>query len=349
MLRRHHQAVQRVLVYFDILLAFASFLAAMRIRQGLHIEGYLFRVGATSQVIQASAAICFLAILYRMQGLYHSQRAMSLFGEARRLLTANVCCLLLLLALAAATRLEQVSRVQLLIFAGVNSALAIGSRGAIRGVARTARRRGLNFRNLLLVPGSERSLQIGLQRLAEHPEWGYRVLAIVPPADATDLASEHPDPATRRPVPRVSAADAAVLLDQQPVDEIWVEGFPVHSAVQDFLAAASTRGATVRYVLPNSLLPGTHWDFKVFGPFTTITASRTSLDELALLVKSTMDLLLSALALLIAAPVLLVAAILILLTDGAPVIFRQQRLGLHGRPFTIYKLRTMYRLSLIHI
>jgi lipopolysaccharide/colanic/teichoic acid biosynthesis glycosyltransferase len=39
--------------------------------------------------------------------------------------------------------------------------------------------------------------------------------------------------------------------------------------------------------------------------------------------------------------VLLVTAILVRVRDGSPVIFRQTRVGLHGRPFTILKFRTM--------
>ncbi|GAB4459012.1 MAG: sugar transferase [Anaerolineae bacterium] len=46
-------------------------------------------------------------------------------------------------------------------------------------------------------------------------------------------------------------------------------------------------------------------------------------------------------ALLLLAPFLAVIALLVRVKLGAPVLFRQQRPGLHGRPFTIYKFRTM--------
>ena len=48
-------------------------------------------------------------------------------------------------------------------------------------------------------------------------------------------------------------------------------------------------------------------------------------------------------ALTLAAPVHAPAALAILLEDGAPVIFKQRRIGRFGRPFTMYKLRTMRR------
>jgi len=46
-------------------------------------------------------------------------------------------------------------------------------------------------------------------------------------------------------------------------------------------------------------------------------------------------------ALLFLAPFLLALAFLVRLKLGAPVLFRQQRPGLHGKPFTLYKFRTM--------
>jgi lipopolysaccharide/colanic/teichoic acid biosynthesis glycosyltransferase len=51
--------------------------------------------------------------------------------------------------------------------------------------------------------------------------------------------------------------------------------------------------------------------------------------------------LVAALVICVAVPVLVVAILAILLEDGFPVIFRQQRVGRFERPFTMYKLRTM--------
>ena len=59
--------------------------------------------------------------------------------------------------------------------------------------------------------------------------------------------------------------------------------------------------------------------------------------------KSVMDRILAVALLVLTLPVMVVAIVLVRLTSRGPAIFRQARLGLDGRPFTIYKIRTMYR------
>lgn len=57
--------------------------------------------------------------------------------------------------------------------------------------------------------------------------------------------------------------------------------------------------------------------------------------------KRVMDLLIAIPGVLVAAPIMLVIATTVRLSLGAPVLFRQQRPGRHGRPFLMYKFRTM--------
>ena len=59
------------------------------------------------------------------------------------------------------------------------------------------------------------------------------------------------------------------------------------------------------------------------------------------MIKRTFDILISLAALLLLWPVLLVLAVLVRVKLGPPALFRQQRPGLHGRPFTMLKFRTM--------
>lgn len=58
-------------------------------------------------------------------------------------------------------------------------------------------------------------------------------------------------------------------------------------------------------------------------------------------VKRLLDLAIAALGLLLLSPLMALLALLIRVTLGPPVLFRQQRPGLHGKPFTLVKFRTM--------
>jgi exopolysaccharide biosynthesis polyprenyl glycosylphosphotransferase len=69
----------------------------------------------------------------------------------------------------------------------------------------------------------------------------------------------------------------------------------------------------------------------VYGPDRTI----------GLLIKRLLDVAASSVALVLFSPLLLAIALAVRLQDGAPVLFRQIRVGLHGRPFRVVKFRTM--------
>ena len=62
---------------------------------------------------------------------------------------------------------------------------------------------------------------------------------------------------------------------------------------------------------------------------------------LAMVIKRLADVLLSSVLLILSSPVMLAIALYIRMADGRPIIFRQQRVGLHGRLFTCLKFRTM--------
>jgi sugar transferase (PEP-CTERM system associated) len=63
----------------------------------------------------------------------------------------------------------------------------------------------------------------------------------------------------------------------------------------------------------------------------------------ALAIKRTMDVVVSAIVLVICSPVMALVAAAIWLESGRPILFRQERVGLRGRPFNILKFRSMYQ------
>jgi lipopolysaccharide/colanic/teichoic acid biosynthesis glycosyltransferase len=60
------------------------------------------------------------------------------------------------------------------------------------------------------------------------------------------------------------------------------------------------------------------------------------------MIKRVLDVILATIGLLICLPVIALCAVLIKLVSSGPIFFRQEREGLHGRKFRVWKLRTMY-------
>jgi exopolysaccharide biosynthesis polyprenyl glycosylphosphotransferase len=77
------------------------------------------------------------------------------------------------------------------------------------------------------------------------------------------------------------------------------------------------------------------------GDSPLLTFSAAPLEDLGLLAKRGIDLVLAAVALVVLSPVFGAIALLIRMTSPGPVIFRQKRCGLNGRLFTLYKFRSM--------
>ena len=63
--------------------------------------------------------------------------------------------------------------------------------------------------------------------------------------------------------------------------------------------------------------------------------------KIALLVKRIFDIVSSLIILVLFSPLIVVISLLMKFYDGAPIFFLQPRLGLHGKPFVIFKFRTM--------
>jgi exopolysaccharide biosynthesis polyprenyl glycosylphosphotransferase len=132
------------------------------------------------------------------------------------------------------------------------------------------------------------------------------------------------------------------LLEKGGVDELIVvtDNEPLSEFTDTFLLCEEL-GVTARVVLnffPHSFA---RTELERFGEFPLLSFSTTPTNEALLFVRRIMDL---AIVCTVGIPVLLVigiSAIAIRLTSPGPVFFKQQRCGLNGRLFTMYKLRSM--------
>jgi exopolysaccharide biosynthesis polyprenyl glycosylphosphotransferase len=147
---------------------------------------------------------------------------------------------------------------------------------------------------------------------------------------------------------------AELDLVETPVQQI-VSLLHDHSVFGVILSAKHTNFEQVEYVIRACELEGVEvW---LLANFFSTQISRTSIDELLghpllifrtapeaswqIFVKQCMDFFGSLVLLVVLSPVFLMITIAIKLNSPGPVFFRQQRSGINGRPFTIYKFRTM--------
>ena len=152
------------------------------------------------------------------------------------------------------------------------------------------------------------------------------------------LAPEHePDPAALG-----TLADLALVLDHYDVQEVVLATSLSPHHVRSVAESCFDRG-TLLYVFPSVL---GSVDCRVepmyVGACPLMHLSPARLEVPGLVFKRIFDLVVSLAVLLVAAPMMIAVALAIKLDSPGPVFFRQQRVGLGGRVFTIWKFRSMY-------
>ena len=190
----------------------------------------------------------------------------------------------------------------------------------LRLILRALRRSGRNSRWVLLVAESDAAERVRTL-LGRHSEMGLRLTGTVQPED----------------IPSLQAA-----LRERVVDVLLVVVEPGKPMAQEALALGRLYGKDVKLLFSfgDPVAPSVRaQDF--FGG-SLVSLDRRGPTVLASVGKRVLDLIFAVLAIIVTSPILLVAALAIKRDDPhAPVIYRQVRIGLNGRRFSVYKLRTM--------
>jgi Undecaprenyl-phosphate glucose phosphotransferase len=210
-------------------------------------------------------------------------------------------------------------------------------RTAIRRYLEEAWRHGYGVRRVLVV-GAGRLGRAVVDKLADHPEAGLRSVGFV-----------DDDPAKRamsyRGVPVVGiTAEAAGIVEEKRVDAVFLAlPLEAHRTMLAVLKDVARTVADVR-VVPDLLQ---HITFRAgvedLDGLPVVHLTQVPLTGWMSLVKRTLDLAIAATALVLLSPLFAVIALAIRLSEGPPVLYRQQRMGLDGRPFEIVKFRSMRR------
>jgi exopolysaccharide biosynthesis polyprenyl glycosylphosphotransferase len=355
MLKEHNYVFKRVNMAIDLVLTAGSVLIAHGLRNAV-LAPWLF-----PEVFRKPAHLSdywwlvytlpiFMVFFLRHFGYYQSQRIRS-FGSTMgavivsAIWTSIVAMVLSFILSERGSRPaptdsisgENVSRGVLLLVPIVLTVLMAIKTLAVRQFLISVRRRGRNSRSLLLV-GSGESLREFIELVQGHPFWGFLIAGVIDDSGRESKAVER--------VPVVGHLNNLVaFLEKTPVDEVVF--IPARRSLEDlapYFGACEEMGIRTRLSL--TFFRGTIAKpvLDAFEEIPVVTYSPTAELNAALLFKYAFDRVAAAILLALASPFMLVIALLVKATSGSwsdPVFYGQERSGLHGKPFTLWKFRSM--------
>ena len=111
--------------------------------------------------------------------------------------------------------------------------------------------------------------------------------------------------------------------------------------VQEYIDICLEMGVSVRVIMSLFKAHGAQRYVSSVGTYPVITYHRVCLNSSSQAVKRVIDVFGSLVGIVLFSPIMLVTAIAIKLDSKGPILFKQQRAGLNGRPFMMYKFRSM--------
>jgi exopolysaccharide biosynthesis polyprenyl glycosylphosphotransferase len=337
MLKRHSQWVATLILTIDLLLTVGAFLAAYQTFQlpiMPHQFGRLAEAGVYLWLLMI--IIPLWTMLLTLCKVYHSHRTDLLGTEVKQILKALIMGGVALFSFLAITKSSEISRPFIVVFTVLDAGALILLRVTLRSLARMVRTRGLNYRTVLIV-GTGPSAQQQARRIASNPQWGLRVTGFV--SDPSESSGEAP-PSDLHVLG--NAQEMRRLLTEYIVDEVIIAVSGATLAQMDTLLLECEQvGIKTRVALDFFPHRIARIELEDADDCPMLTFTTTPREDFSLVAKRGMDIVGSALFLLSFSWIYAIAIVMIKLTSRGPVFFKQERVGLYGRRFTLYKFRSM--------
>ena len=333
MIRRYSSALRLLFAMVDAagaLLALAI-VGTIRFSDGSVLES--LQRAIPSWELAVAVFIVLWPISLWLQGLYRVRARLTIrrelldIGRSVLLFAAVILSLLFLL------KLPDVSRGLLVPLFPTMGLISFAARLALRGLLARMRQRGRNTR-FVLVLGTNIRAQRFADLLEAHSDLGLRVIGHV------ETGGEEPALLSRPILGDLEAVED--ILHSNVVDEVAL-CLPVSQwqRIDELARLCEEEGKIVRvplYVLEHTISAGRVEEVDGVPIYSMVTGPDR---VLALTAKRAVDVFGSAFALVALSPLLVGIALAIRLTTEGPILFRQERVGEHGRRFQIVKFRTM--------
>ena len=337
MIKSNQKRLNRLHVVIDALVIICSYLLAWYLklysgffRTGEEILHPRIYLGALILVVPA------YLILYYFFNLYNTPKRLS--GrrvELGNIIKANTIGLLAFILVLYLVRQVSFSRQMLFIFFCLNVAFEFIERNIIRIILNKIRKKGFNLKHVLLV-GYSRAAEGFIDRVRANPQWGYVVRGILD--DNVESGTTYKG---IRVLGRID--NLFVILPENKLDEIVITlGLSEYSKLEHIVDLCEKSGVHTKFIPDyNSIIPTRPYTEDLLG-LPVVNIRRVPLNnELNRAVKRIIDIIGATTALILFSPIMLIVAILIKLTSPGPLIFSQQRIGLHNKSFQMYKFRSM--------
>jgi exopolysaccharide biosynthesis polyprenyl glycosylphosphotransferase len=270
-------------------------------------------------------------VLYFL-GLYTTRRGELWVDELFRVGKGVIVSSLLLMAGSYLVQGYEFSRSMIVVFAILCIIVMFVFRWSGISWYNSLRKKGFNLRRALIV-GIGETAAIVKNELQKHREIGFDIVGFVREHMETNFQE---DPESFPILGTVEKLPG--LLQEQNIHELIIAS---SSDFRELISKCKQGGVNVRLVTDLNSLSMHDTTFEELAGIPMVFFKGNPLFGFNLIVKRSMDIILSVLGFVLLSPLLTIIAILIKLESPGPVIFKQERIGKGRKPFTMFKFRSM--------
>lgn len=331
MFSRHYRKVKALFGLADVILTAIAFFAAYQTRALLPFENLFYLDFPVMAMLLVYAAGCYIAIGYWLdiyERLDSAHTRVVLRDTFRQCALGAICVVIGEFAF----RLD-LSRPFVALFAVYSWILLCLFRIQAGHTIGSIRRRFNTAHYVMVVGTGSSALRIG-KALEQSSDYGIRLVGFFDDDPGALCLSRDYEVFPVRELPE--------MLRRHVIDEII---FAVDSRrladMEDVFLLCDEEGVRTRVLV--DFFPHVNSELYLdrLGSAPLLTFSAAPHDELRLLLKRSIDVVLAGAALILLLPLMILTAALIRVTSPGPAIFRQVRCGLNGRRFVFYKFRSM--------